>query len=147
MQKNQILNFHFILLLKIVNLLSDFFQKLWTACARWKNSFFGFFFLDFFIVFEPNNGNMLWPIGIFLFGMKVPIWTTLLFVCLYRPWILHPVWIIHPVLGFIRFSVKPKVLGVLTHLLPMVLMVTSGLGEGTYLLFLRRWSSLTPHQL
>ena len=33
-------------------------------------------------------------------------------VCLYKPWILHPVWIIHPVLGFIGFSLKPKVLGV-----------------------------------
>ena len=32
--------------------------------------------------------------------------------CLCRPWILHPVWIIHPVLGFIGFSLKPKVLGV-----------------------------------
>ena len=35
-----------------------------------------------------------------------------LFVCFCRPWILHPVWIIHPVLGFIGFSLKPKVLGV-----------------------------------
>ena len=35
-----------------------------------------------------------------------------LFVCLYRPWILHPVWIILSVLGFIGFSLKLKVLGV-----------------------------------
>ena len=37
---------------------------------------------------------------------------TVLFCFACRPWILHPVWIIHPLLGFIGFSLKPKVLGV-----------------------------------
>ena len=56
-----------------------------------------------------------------------------LFVCLYRPWILHPVWIIHPVLGFIGFSLKPKVLGVCNAptTFHLVFQRFLGLGEGT----------------
>ena len=41
-----------------------------------------------------------------------PLLARSLFVCLYRPWILHPEWIIHPMLEFIGFSLKPKVFGI-----------------------------------
>ena len=77
MWKNQIFRCHLSLLLKTAVLLSDFSKNFERLLLSEKN-IFSKIFLHFFIAFESNNGNMLWPIGIFLFGRKVPIWTTLL---------------------------------------------------------------------
>ena len=76
MWKNQIFRCHLSLLLKTAVLLSDFSKNFERLLLSEKN-IFSKIFLHFFIAFESNNGNMLWPIGIFLFGRKVPIWTTL----------------------------------------------------------------------
>ena len=77
MVKNQIVKFNFIFELKMVILLSDF-PKNFEWLVLGEKIFFSKTFLHFFIAFNSNNGNMLWPIGIFLFGRKVPIWTTLI---------------------------------------------------------------------
>ena len=78
MRKNQIIRCHLSLLLKTAVLLSDF-SKNFERLLLSEKKFFSKIFLHFFIAFESNNGKMLWHIGIFLFGRKVPIWTTLIY--------------------------------------------------------------------
>ena len=68
--KNQIEKYHSSFLLKTVILLSNFPKKFERLLLSEK-MFFSKIFLHFFIAFEPNNWNMLWPIGIFLFGRTV----------------------------------------------------------------------------